>query len=177
MEVTFEQASNNTVDVEFVVRLSPLALPTPEHRLAFHPQLPFHQRSLSETENLRSYLVNFCITSTQTLHTQCLLVHHYLHSVRDALTIQLFVQQCMKEPSLKAPSVRWRLLTDSQAVGQCCTCAGAPTSLSHDCACAAGFSLGFAHAQIRGKGRYCTPLRNICMIKSVEFACISSHKG
>ena len=119
MEVTFEQASNNTVDVEFVVRLSPLALPAPEHRLAFHPQLPFHQRSLSETENLRSYLVNFCITSIQTLHTQCLLVHHYLLSVSDALRIQLFVQQCMKDPSLKAPSVRWRLLTDSQAVGQC----------------------------------------------------------
>ena len=63
MEVTFEQASNNTVDVEFVVRLSPLALPAPEHRLAFHPQLPFHLRSLSEKENLRSYSAYFCITS------------------------------------------------------------------------------------------------------------------
>ena len=42
---------------------------------------------------------------------------------------------------------------------------------------AIGFSLGFAHAQIRGKGRYCTPLRNICMIKSVKIACISSQKG
>ena len=66
------------------------------------------------------------------LHTQCLLVHHYLLSVSDALRIQIFVEQCMKDPSLKAPSVRWRLLTDSQAVGQCSSCAGAPTSLSHD---------------------------------------------
>ena len=46
--VTFEQARDNTVNVEFVVRLSPLALPTPEHSLALHPDLPRQQSSLSE---------------------------------------------------------------------------------------------------------------------------------
>ena len=46
MEVTFEQASNNTVDVEFVVRLPSLPLPPSEHRFTLHPDTPWR---LSET--------------------------------------------------------------------------------------------------------------------------------
>ena len=50
--VTFEQPRDNTVNVEFVVRLPPLALPSPEHSLALHPDLQSQQWELSEIIHL-----------------------------------------------------------------------------------------------------------------------------
>ena len=52
-EVTFEQARDNTVNVEFVVGLPSLALPTPEHSLALHSSLPRQQGSLSERNQFK----------------------------------------------------------------------------------------------------------------------------
>ena len=106
MEVTFEQASNNTVDVEFVVRLSPLALPTPEHSLALHPGLPCQQCSLSEIiqpplSNILNHFSSEYSRHKVRFHKDC--IHVLLYLVNNKLKTEERNHHSTKEPPLRAP--------------------------------------------------------------------------